>query len=73
MRSMLQLNPLSLLASFLFGTLGTGAFLYGRRLELWQPRAIGIALCTFPYVVSGWLQWTIGCALLGLLWRFHDE
>jgi hypothetical protein len=32
-----NLDPYNLLAGFIFGTLGWGAFAYGRRLDLWQP------------------------------------
>lgn len=72
--AMLNFNPYNLLAGFIFGTLGWGAFSYGRRLELWKPRAIGLALMAYPYLVSaGWLLWGIGTALLVLLWFQHDE
>lgn len=70
----LSLDPYNLLAGFIFGTLGWGAFSYGRRLELWKPRAIGLALMAYPYFITvNWLLWGTGVGLLVLLWFHHDE
>jgi len=70
----LSLDPYNLLAGFIFGTLGWGAFSYGRKLELWKPRAIGAALMAYPYFVTiPWLLWGTGVGLLVLLWFHHDE
>ena len=44
-----SLDPYNILAGFVFGTIGWGAFSYGRRLELWQPKSIGLALMIYPY------------------------
>jgi hypothetical protein len=71
---MLNFNPYNLLAGFIFGTLGWGAFAYGKRLELWQPRAIGLALMIYPYFITReWLLWGTGVGLLVLLWFYHHE
>ena len=54
--------------------LGWGAFNYGRKLELWKPRVIGLALMLYPYFFwNAWLLWGIGTALLVTLWFHHDE
>ncbi|MEN9974715.1 MAG: hypothetical protein RLZZ282_721 [Verrucomicrobiota bacterium] len=72
--SFLNFNPYNLLAGLIFGTIGWGAFAYGKRLDLWQPRAIGIALMVYPYVFSNaWLLWGVGVALMVLLWFYHTE
>jgi hypothetical protein len=72
--AMIQLDPYNILAGFIFGTLGWGAFMYGKRLELWQPRAIGLALMLYPYFFSNaWLLWGVGVGLLVLLWFYHHE
>jgi hypothetical protein len=69
-----SLDPYNLLAGFIFGTLGSGAFMYGRRLDLWQPRAIGVLLMVYPYFfTNAWLLWGIGIGLLVALWFYHHE
>ena len=67
-------NPYNLLAGLIFGTIGWGAWSYGKRLELWQPRAIGVGLMVYPYLISNeWLLWGVGVGLLVLLWFYHYE
>lgn len=71
---MLHFEPYNLLAGFIFGTIGWGAYRYGSRLELWQPRAIGAALLAYPYFITHrWWIWIVGIALLVLLWFKHSE
>jgi hypothetical protein len=67
-------DPYNILAGLIFGTLGLGAFSYGKKLERWQPVAIGLALMLYPYFFSNvWLVWGLGLGLLVLLWFYHDE
>ncbi len=67
-------NPYNILAGLIFGTLGWGAFIYGRKLDLWKPRVIGVALMVYPYFFSNsWLLWGTGIGLLVTLWFHHDE
>jgi phosphatidylglycerophosphate synthase len=67
-------HPYNILAGILFGGVGMGAFAYGKRLELWQPVTIGLALMFYPWFVSSvWLTWSIGVVLCLLLWRYHSE
>jgi hypothetical protein len=71
---MFNLNPYSILAGIVFSTIGIGAFSYGKKLDLWQPRVIGLGLMIYPYFISNlWFLWGIGCALLVLLWFYHHE
>jgi len=70
----MDFSPYNLLAGFIFGTLGLGAYSYGKKLKLWQPRVIGLSLILYPYFVSiSWLLWGIGVGLLVLLWFYHHE
>ena len=69
-----SLDPYNILAGFIFGTIGWGALSYGRRLDLWQPKSIGVTLMLYPYFISNaWLLWGIGVGLLVALWFYHDE
>ena len=71
---MQNLNPYNILAGFIFGTIGSGAFMYGKRLDLWQPRAIGVVLMAYPYfITNSWLLWGTGVGLLVLLCIYHRE
>ena len=70
----MNFDPYNILAGIIFGTLGYGAFSYGRKLELWQPIAIGLSLMIYPYFFSNlWLVWGMGAGLLVLLCFYHDE
>jgi hypothetical protein len=70
----MSFEPYSLLASLFFSIVGIGALGYGRKLGLWQPSAIGVAMMGFPYFVSAaWLIWLIGSGLCVLLWFYHYE
>ena len=72
--AMLNFNPYNLLAGFIFGTLGWGAYRYGKRLERWQPMTIGVGLMVYPYLFeNSWLLWGIGIGLLVTLWFHHDQ
>ena len=64
----------TILAGIIFGTIGLGAFSYGKKLDLWQPRVIGVALMVYPYLIYNlWALWGIGVGLLVLLWFYHHE
>lgn len=71
---MISLDFYNILAGFIFGVIGLGAFQYGKSLDLWQPRTIGMAMMVYPYFVSNnWLIWGIGIGLIILLWFYHYE
>ena len=71
---MLHFEPYVLLAGFIFGTIGWGAFMYGRRLDLFYPRLIGVALMAYPYFTPNrWLVWIVGVLLMVLLWIKRHE
>lgn len=67
-------DPYSILATLIFSTIGFGALVYGRKLELWQPVAIGIALMAYSYFMpNALLNWLVGVGLCVLLWFYHYE
>ncbi len=71
---MLSFNPYNILGGLVFGTLGWGAFRYGKSLELWQPRVIGLALMFYPYFCPNpYALWIVGAGLLVTLYFFHSE
>jgi len=63
----------SLLWGMLFGAIGLGYFVYGKRQEKFVPLICGIALMVFPYFVSGaiWLV-AIGVTLMAIPYFFRD-
>jgi len=66
-------TPAALFGLILFGLIGMGALMYGKRMEQWKSMAIGGALVVFPYFVSQtWLIWAIGSALCVALYLFRD-
>ena len=57
----------SLLWGLLFGSIGTGYFIYGKKQQKSVVLMTGIGLCIFPYfVTSMWLMIFIGVALIAL-------
>ncbi len=57
----------TLLWGVLFGSIGLGFFVYGRKQRAIVPLVCGLALMAFPYFVSGtvWLV-LIGAALMAV-------
>ncbi len=67
------MNESELLWGILFGAIGLGMFVYGRRQRTVAPFVCGLALMGFPYFVSDTLMLVIiGIALIlgGLFVRF---
>ena len=57
----------SLIWGLIFGSIGTGYFLYGKKQKKPVPLICGIGLMIFPILVSNTvLLVIIGCLLLGL-------
>src|ERR1700729_2918455 len=62
-----SLNASSLLWGLLFGSIGLGYFIYGRRQRAVVPLLCGLALMVFPYFVSNnILLVAIGVALMAI-------
>ncbi len=62
-------NGNSLLISVLFGAIGTGYFLYGKKQGKPLPLAVGIGLCVYPYFTPNLtLLVIVGIVLTALPW-----
>jgi len=49
---MLNFSAANLIGGFVFGSIGFVAFIYGKRMHLWKPMFLGIALMVYPYFVG---------------------
>lgn len=57
-------SPATLLWGTLFGAIGVGYFVYGKRQSMIMPLVCGIALMVYPWFVSGALLTVIVGAVL---------
>lgn len=61
------MNASTLLWGVLFGSIGLGFFIYGRKQGAIVPLACGLALMAFPYLVSGTvLMILVGAVLMAI-------
>ena len=59
------MDSTSLIIGVLFGSIGVGYFVYGRKQQRHAALLAGALLCIFPYFVAGvWLPILIGLALM---------
>jgi len=66
-------SPSNLFAGIIFGSIGLGAFIYGKKNSYWRPMVIGIILMAYPYVFSGTLViYLIGIVLVATLYFWHE-
>jgi hypothetical protein len=64
----------NLIGGFLFSGIGFVAFVYGKRMERWKPRAIGLVLMIYPFFAGTlWWLYGIGIALTVSLYIFREE
>jgi hypothetical protein len=67
------LSTASLLWGFLFGSIGIGFFVYGKRQEKLVPLICGLVLMVFPYFVSNTvLMVLIGTALMAIPYFYRS-
>jgi hypothetical protein len=66
-------SGLNLFADLLFSSIGFVGFAYGRRMSLWKPMFIGLALMTYPYFIENTITLcAIGLAGSAILfWQGH--
>jgi hypothetical protein len=68
-----NMTAANLIGGLLFGSIGFVAFVYGKRLSLWRPMFLGLALMVFPYFVEATLPlYTIGSVGSVLLFFLRD-
>jgi hypothetical protein len=71
--STVDLSAGNLFAQILFGAIGLGAFIYGKKQSSFKAMLLGVAISAFPYVVSEtWMLYAIGSALTALLFVWKD-
>ena len=71
--TLLLSDPAFLFGSILFGAVGLAAFVYGKKLALWKPMVLGIALMAYPYFVSRtWVLYATGVVLSALIFVLRD-
>ncbi|TAN01114.1 MAG: hypothetical protein EPN40_02965 [Rhodanobacteraceae bacterium] len=59
------MSAASLVWGMLFGAIGVGYFIYGKRQAMMVPVACGVALIVYPWLVSGaLLTVVVGVALM---------
>ncbi len=63
----------NLFAGLLFSSIGFVGLVYGKRMSLWKPMFIGLALMAYPYFIEDTIfLCAIGLAGSGLLfWQRH--
>jgi hypothetical protein len=42
----------NLIGGLVFGSIGFIAFTYGKRMQVWKPMLLGLALMAYPYFVA---------------------
>ena len=63
----------TLFAGVIFGAIGAGVFVYGRKQRRVLPFFIGVALMVYPYFFDdAWLLWGTGIVLVAALFVFRD-
>lgn len=66
------MNASLLLWGVLFGSLGLGYFIYGKKQGAVMPLVCGLALMVFPYFISStWLLVGVGAVLAALPYFFR--
>ena len=61
------MSAATLLWGMLFGAIGVGFFIYGKRQAMIVPLVCGVVLMVYPYFVSSaWLLLLIGLVLMAI-------
>jgi hypothetical protein len=63
----------NLLGGLIFGSIGFVAFIYGKRMHVWKPMFVGLALMAYPYFVENEVAlFTIGVLGTAVLFLFRE-
>ena len=63
----------NLLGGLIFGSIGFVAFIYGKRMHVWRPMLLGLALMAYPYFVANDIAlFAIGVVGTAALFLFRD-
>ena len=63
----------SLMASLVFGMIGMGMFMYGKKASRMVPLAAGAGLMVLPYFITSLILMIVICgALTASPWLFRD-
>ncbi|MCX8494146.1 MAG: hypothetical protein ORN23_07965 [Chthoniobacterales bacterium] len=63
----------NLFGQILFGAIGLGAFVYGKKQSSFKTMLLAVAIMGFPYVVSQtWMLYASGGVLTSLLFLWKD-
>jgi hypothetical protein len=63
----------NLLGGLIFGSIGFVAFIYGKRMHIWKPMFIGLALMAYPYFVENDVaMFAIGVVGTAALFLFRE-
>ena len=66
-------SGLNLVGGLIFGSIGFVAFVYGKRMHVWKPMFLGLALMVYPYFVANDLALlVIGAVGTAVLFLFRD-
>jgi hypothetical protein len=70
---MFDFSTANLIGGLVFGSIGFVAFVYGKRMNLWKPMFLGLALMIYPYFVSSdILLWATGIVGSASLWFLRN-
>ena len=72
-KSMPVFSGANLIGGMVFGSIGFVAFIYGKRMHVWKPMFIGLALMAYPYFVANDIAMiAIGVVGTAALFLFRD-
>ncbi len=72
-RAGFDVSTANIFASIIFGSIGFGVFMYGKKQAAGKAMAIGIALMAYPYFITNTVAvYLVGIALTAGVFFFKD-